>query len=57
MNLQLVDEIVRISQTLTPEEQQLLITQLNKSITKNTVITEPPKAPMPISNSLYAERK
>lgn len=40
MNLQLVDAIVQISQTLSPEEQQLLIAQLNKALIKQTVITE-----------------
>lgn len=37
MNLQLVDAIVQISQTLSPEEQQLLIFQLNKSLAKQAV--------------------
>jgi hypothetical protein len=37
MNLQLVDAIVQISQTLSPEEQQLLIFQLNKSLVKQAV--------------------
>jgi len=32
MNLQLVEAIVQISQTLSPEEQQLLIQELNRSL-------------------------
>lgn len=40
MNLQLVNAIVQISQTLSPEEQQLLITQLNQSLISHAVTTE-----------------
>ncbi len=49
MNLQLVDAIVQISQTLSPEEQQLLIAQLNKSFIKQTITTEQKQSQVHIS--------
>ncbi len=44
MNLQLVNTIVQISQALSSEEQQLLIYQLNQSLTRQTVTTEKDQA-------------
>ena len=49
MNIQLVDAIVQISQTLSPEEQQLLIAQLNQSLIKQTVITKQTQSQVHIS--------
>jgi hypothetical protein len=49
MNLQLVDAIVQISQTLSSEEQQLLIAQLNQSLIKQTVIPKQKESQVHIS--------
>ncbi len=56
MNLQLVEAIVQISQTLSPEEQQLLIRELNglllgepKQQDKASVIDQSTKASPPSS--------
>ena len=49
MNLQLVNAIVQISQTLSPEEQQLLMTQLNQSLISHAVTTEQKQSQLHIS--------